>query len=234
MSVRQRIKIGLIGDYNEAVTAHRAIPFALQRAAKGTAVDVAFEWIATSQIDGAARVSGYDGLWCVPGSPYRHMEGALLAITHARTSGLPFFGSCGGFQHAVIEYARNVLGWRDAEHAETAPDAPRTVIALLQCPLVEKSASVHLQPGTKIAAAYRATQALEGYHCSYGLNLSFADALTAGPLRATAHDDAGEVRAVELHGHPFFVATLFQSERAALREVTPPLILSFVHACAHR
>ena len=105
----------------------------------------------TEEIVAATRVFGFSGLWCVPTSPYRSMEGALLAIRYARESGVPFLGTCGGFQHAVIEYARNVLGWADAEHAETAPDAARAVISLLECPLVETSGVVRFVPGSRIA-----------------------------------------------------------------------------------
>jgi len=64
------------------------------------------------------------------------------------------------------------------------------------------------------------------------LNPQFAAALTSGPLRITARDEAGEVRAVELDGHPFFAATLFQPERAALQGIAPPLVVAFVRACA--
>jgi CTP synthase (UTP-ammonia lyase) len=160
------------------------------------------------------------------------MGGALLAIRHSREQAVPFLGTCGGFQHAVIEYARNVLGWADADHAETAPDSNRAVIAPLACPLVETMGAVRLFPGSRIASAYGADAATEGYRCRYGLNPEFQAALVAGPLRAAAADDTGEVRALELDGHPFFVATLFQPERAALAGKLAPLVIAFVKACA--
>jgi len=69
------------------------------------------------------RAAGFDGFWCVPASPYRDIDGALRAIRFAREQRRPFLGTCGGFQHAVLEYARNVLGWADAEHGELAPNA---------------------------------------------------------------------------------------------------------------
>jgi CTP synthase (UTP-ammonia lyase) len=229
--LKQSIAIGLVGDYDAAVTAHRAIPPALALAANTLGLGVTHEWLATETITGAARVTGFDGLWCVPGSPYRSMDGALLAIRHARERGIPFLGTCGGFQHAVIEYARNVLHWADAEHAENMPNAARTVISLLECSLIEVSGPLRLLAGTRIAAAYGSDRAIEEYHCSYGLNPEFQAALVGGPLRAAATDDAGEVRAVELDGHPFFVAMLCQPERAALRGLVPPLVGAFVAAC---
>ena len=230
--MRMKVVIGLVGDYEPSVPAHQAIPLALGQAGRAMGFEVRFEWVPTDEIRSVSRFSGFDGLWCVPASPYRSMDGALLAIRHAREGAVPFLGTCGGFQHAVVEYARNVLGWADADHAETSPDAARAVIAPLACALVETMGPVRLFPGTRIAAAYGATETREGYRCRYGLNPEFQSALVAGPLRAAADDATGEVRAVELDGHPFFVATLFQPERAALMGRTPPLVAAFARACA--
>jgi CTP synthase (UTP-ammonia lyase) len=226
--------IALIGDHNASVTAHRAIPLALTLAGERLAQPLSFEWIPTDEIDGSARLTKFDGVWCVPASPYRSMDGALTAIRFARESGLPYLGTCGGFQHAVIEYARNVLGWTDAEHGETAPDAQRLVIAPLECSLVEVNESVTLRPGTRISHAYGHNAIAEGYHCRYGLNPEFLAQLTSRNLRIAAEDRNGDVRALELTDHPFFVATLFQPERAALRGECPPLVAAFVSACAER
>jgi len=231
--MQTKILIGLIGDYDATVPAHQAIPIALAMAADSMEIQVAFRWVPTQEIDSVLRISGYDGLWCVPASPYRNIEGALLAIQYAREAGRPFLGTCGGFQHAVIEYARNVLGWEDADHAETAPDAVRAVISPLECALVEATGIVRLFPDSRLAKAYGVDEVTEGYRCRYGLNPAFRDALVSGPLRASADDATGEVRAVELDGHPFFVATLFQPERAALKGHVPPLVAAFIYECAH-
>ncbi len=226
------VRIGLVGDYQATVPAHQAIPLALRLSAQAAGLTADFEWIPTEEISSAARVSRYDGLWCTPASPYLSMPGALTAIRHARENAIPFLGTCGGFQHTIVEYARHALGWQDAEHAEIAADAPRAVIAPLSCALVEATGRVSILPGSRLATAYGTTEAIEGYHCRYGLNPRFQEELVAGPLRAVAHDEQDEVRAVELDGHPFFVATLFQPERAALKGTIPPLVAAFVRACA--
>jgi CTP synthase (UTP-ammonia lyase) len=223
--------VGLIGDFDPTVPAHQAIPLALQAAAHCIEAAVSFEWIPTGEIGSAARVDGFSGLWCVPASPYHSAEGALRTIRYAREKPVPFLGTCGGFQHALLEHARNVLGWTDAGHAETEPGTGRQVITPLQCALVEASGLIRIKPGTHLAAAYKCAEVTEGYRCRYGLNPDFQAALLAGPLRASAYDEHGEVRAVELQGHPFFVATLFQPERAALNGRRAPLVETFARAC---
>jgi CTP synthase (UTP-ammonia lyase) len=226
------IRIGLIGDYNETVTAHQAIPRALELAGDILGAPLFYEWVPTQEIEEDSRIQTFDGLWCVPASPYRSTEGALRAIRFARERGRPFLGTCGGFQHAIIEYARNVLGWVDAEHAESAPNAARLVITPLVCALVEKTDTIRFRKGSILAATYGCREATEAYHCSYGINPAFLSAITSGPLRVSAEDRAGEVRAVEMEAHPFFVATLFQPERGALAGKVPPLVEAFVRATA--
>ena len=203
---------------------------ALDLAAENVAIPIQYEWIPTSEIEDESRISSFAGFWTVPASPYRSLEGALRAIRFARENFRPFLGTCGGFQHAILEYALNVLRWADAEHAETAPNATRAVISPLSCALVEKTDTIRFRTGSILARAYSASEAVEGYHCSYGINPTFVAALLSGPLRICAEDRSGEVRAVELEGHPFYVATLFQPERAALGERVPPLVAAFVRA----
>ena len=227
-----QVTIALIGNYNASILAHQAIPLALQAASHMLDDDFRHEWVPTEEVTSAQRVASFDGVWCIPGSPYRSMQGALLAIRHARENAIPFLGTCGGFQHAVVEYARNVLGWQDADHAESAPDATRAVIAPLACGLINTAADIRLMPGARLAAAYGTSQIREEYLCSYGVNPQFTAALVAGPMRAAAVDATGDLRAVELDGHPFFVATLFQPERAALAGRPAPIVTAFVRACA--
>jgi CTP synthase (UTP-ammonia lyase) len=223
------IRIGLIGDYNGAIVAHQAIPEAIRLAGLKLGVDVRSEWLATDEIGGLEK---YAGLWCVPGSPYRSMDGALHAIRFAREARRPFLGTCGGFQHAVVEYARNVMGWDDADHAETAPGARRQVITHLDCGLIEVTNNIRLRPGTLIRKAYGREEIVEAYHCRYGLNPEFLGKINASGMRVTGEDSLDEVRGLELDRHPFFVLTLFQPERGALRGECPPLVSALVEACA--
>lgn len=228
------VRIALVGDHDPRVTAHGAIPGALELAGLSLGVPLQWEWIGTDLLsDGPTPpLAAADGIWVVPNSPYRSEAGAVAAIRHARETGRAFFGSCAGFQHAVLEFARHVAGLDRAAHAEVEPDAETPVIAALQCGLVEQSGEVVIEPDSRVGRAYGSLRVSETYHCNYGLNPRYEHLLAAGPLRVSARDLAGEVRAVELDGPAFFVATLFQPERAALAGRAHPLINAFVGAAA--
>lgn len=227
--VKDTLRIALVGDYNHDVVAHQAIPLAIDDAAAVLEITADYDWLATSEIKSRDDLVGYDAIWVVPASPYKNPEGAFIAIQYARENAIPFLGTCGGFQHAIIEYARNVMGVGDAAHQET-DSAGRMVIVPLSCSLVEQEAEVELRPNTLIARAYGREKISEGYHCIYGNSPDFAAELEKSDMRVTAWDEDGEIRAVELSNHPFFVATLFQHERNALAGRPVPLVQAMLKA----
>jgi CTP synthase (UTP-ammonia lyase) len=229
------IVIGLVGDRRESVVAHTAIPLALERMSAAFGRSVIGRWIPSAAAESPAAFAGLHGVWCVPGGPYNSLAGALAAIRFARETHIPFLGTCAGFQHAVLEYARNALGWADATHAEAESETngATAVITPLSCGVLAGEGGIRLVPGTRLADAYGADSASEEYLCSYGVNPAFRAVLASGPLREAATDAQGDLRAVELDDHPFFVATLFQPERAALKDRPAPLVDAFVRACAN-
>jgi CTP synthase (UTP-ammonia lyase) len=218
-------RIALVGDYNELQRAHQAIPRALSAAVEG---GVETAWISTDSIARGDSLADYDGIWCVPGMPYRNADGAIAAIRYARTGNLPFLGTSAGFQYALIEYVRNVMGFTDADHQKSNPRASMPLITPLGCGLAGVKARVKLSTGSHLHHAYRAQESIEEYHCSFGLNNRYRRLIESGPMTVTAVDDQHDVRAIELDGHPFFVATLFQPE---MRDPASPLVHSFVGAC---
>jgi len=221
-------RIALIGDFRQEVTAHRAIPEAVKLAAAELGVAVEGVWVHSTSL-GGGDLEDFDGMWVVPASPYANTDGVLDAIRYAREQQVPFLGSCGGFQHMILEYARNVLGIATADHAETSPSGETLVITPLSCSLVEKSEDIVLHGGI-VRRAYGTERIQEEYRCNYGINPQFEAQLFEGNLKATAHGASGEVRAAELDGHPFYVGTLFQSERRALKGEAPPLAVALVQA----
>lgn len=226
-------RIALVGDYSESIVAHRAIPISLKLAVDALKTDVSWEWLhsRTLQTPIEPQLEPFAGIWCVPGSPYENIQGVIDAIRFARVTKRPFLGTCGGFQHAVIEYAQAVWGI-EAAHAEIDPNAPSPVIAPLVCALREVRGGLHFEANSRLRKIYDRNSANEEYHCGYGFNPAYLDRLQSGPLKVAARDDDGSVRAVELGSHPFFIGTLFQPERAALRDQTPPLVKAFVAAVA--
>jgi len=223
------MKIALIGDFNPDVIAHQAIPKALALVAEGNHVQP--EWLPTDAAE-AAPLEDYAGFWCVPASPYRSMEGALRVIRFARENNCPFLGTCGGCQHAVLEFARNVLHITKAGHKESDPTTSEPVITNMACSLIEASETLHPVKGTRLHDIYDADEIRETYHCSFGLNPDYIPQLVKGGLRVGILGPNGEPRAVELPAHPFFVGTLFQPERSALTGRRHPLITAFVEAAA--
>jgi CTP synthase (UTP-ammonia lyase) len=220
--------IALVGDRNQSVRAHARIPllFDALRRRDGLVLDP--YWVASEEADGA--LDDFDGIWLVPGSPYRSADGAIAAARTDRERGVPFLGTCGGFQHAVLMLARDTCGIDDAAHAEYGPDGEFVIIEL-ECSLVGHEGAINCEPGSLIQRIMGVERSLERYHCSYGIDRAYIDRLTDHGVRFTAHDDAGDVRALELPDHPFFLGTLFQPELAGDGTRPHPVVRAFADAC---
>lgn len=220
--------IGIVGDRNPAYLVHRATEEALQQlpAALG------FEWLPTDEIgsDPQAQLARYAGLLIAPGSPYRSMAGALAAIRYARERDVPLLGTCGGFQHVVVEYARDVLGITDADHEETNPTGPRLAVTALSCSLAGQDHPVNLLVGTRASAVYEAARTIEPFFCSFGLNPEFRAPLEQNGLVVSRVGDDGEVRVLELPVHRFFVATLYVPQARSTPDRPHPLVMAFLEA----
>jgi CTP synthase (UTP-ammonia lyase) len=177
-------------------------------------------------------LKGFDALWIAPGSPYKSLIGALNAIRFAREHDLPLLATCGGCQHVVIEYARNVLGFEDAAHAEYDPYASNLFITPLSCSLVGQKMEVEIEPGSRVEAIYGGTSAFEQYYCNFGLNPEVQDRLHAAGLRIVGRDANGEARILTLPQHRFFVATLFVPQLTSSLDDPHPMIRAFFKTAA--
>jgi CTP synthase (UTP-ammonia lyase) len=226
------IRIGVVGDYRHHNETHRATGAAADHAARVRGWRAEVTWIATPRVEGAAErtLAGFDALWIAPGSPYQSMRGALEAVTYARTRDVPLLGTCAGFQHVVLEFARNVAGMPDAEHAEEKPGAPRLLIDALACSLAGKVMDVTVLEGSLARRAYGAGSATERYYCNFGLNREYTDVLTSSGLSVSGVDQDGEVRIVELPSRRFFVATLFVPQTSSAPGAPHPLVTALLAA----
>jgi len=221
-------RVALVGDRSPNVRAHVRIPALLTALAERDRLVLDAYWIPTE--DASADLDGFDAIWLVPGSPYRSEAGALAAARTARERNIPFLGTCGGFQHALLEYARNVCGLTSARHAENAADLENALIVPLSCSLVGHEAAVRVEAGSLAERVLGTRSTVERYQCSYGLSAEFLDVLREGGLRFTGVDENGEVRIAELPGHPFFLTTLFQPELAGDGSRAHPVIRALATA----
>jgi CTP synthase (UTP-ammonia lyase) len=204
-------RIALVGDRSANVTAHTRIPLLIDALLRRDGIALDAYWIPTPDAE-SADLGGFDAVWLVPGSPYVSADGAIAAVRTARERKIPFLGTCGGFQHALLEFARDVCGLATVENAEIMPQAADPLIVRLECSLVGHTDAVTVEPGTAAARILGADRRSERYHCSFGLNPAYLGVLAEHGMRFTGHDDNGQVRIGELPGHPFFIVTLFQPE----------------------
>jgi CTP synthase (UTP-ammonia lyase) len=238
----ERVRVAVVGDRTARFTPQDSIEVALQHSADrlGTAVDVT--WFDTPTL--AERAEEHlvtaDAVWCAPGSPYLSMDGALEGIRFARENRRPFLGTCAGFQHGVIEIARNVLGVADAAHAERTPDVPAAALFIdeLLCSLVGQAMRVRLVDDVT-RKLYGADDVVEQYYCRFGLNEQHRGALHNAGLEVVGVDDgneeaAGTTRIMRLAGHPFFYLTLFVPQTSSTPSAPHPIITAYLAAALQR
>jgi CTP synthase (UTP-ammonia lyase) len=225
--------IAILGEHTPAFAPHAATTAAIAHAQARLGVAVEAVWISTAAID-EGLFERFDALWIAPGSPYKDLELTLWAIREARERGVPCFGTCGGFQHMVLEYARSVLGIPDAQHAEYDPYASRLFVTALACSLAGREMRLTFAPGSRVATIYGAPTATEEYYCNFGVNPEYVPLLGRGPLAITGGDAEGDVRVIELPGHPFFLGTLFVPQTRSTPARPHPLVVAFVEAAAAR
>jgi CTP synthase (UTP-ammonia lyase) len=230
----ERRAIGVIGDFQADFPPHPATEAALGHAATAMGISLKVSWLGTLELCDVTseELIRHDALLCAPGSPYRSLEGALRAVRLARELDWPLLGTCGGFQHMVIEYARNVLGIVDAQHAEYDPYASELFISALPCSLAGRSMNIHLAAGSLASDFYGRSEVLEHYYCDFGLNPSHQERLERGGLNVVGWDQNGEVRVVELPQLRFYLATLFVPQLRSQPGSPHPLLTAFLEAAS--
>ena len=227
--------IAVIGDFDAGYEPHSAISTAVADAQPLSDQDVVeIVWLDTESCNGLtdSTLGEFDAFWIAPGSPYKSLDGALRVIRYARVNDAPLLGTCGGFQHVALEYARNVLGFSDAQHAEYDPYASNLFIKELDCSLAGQSMTGNITPGTAAADAYGSYAATERYYCDFGLNPDYLDDFQAGAMIVSGTDANGEPRIIELPALRFFVATLFVPQTSSARERPHPLVVAFLNAAS--
>lgn len=226
------MKLAIIGDFNASFRPHVATNEAIEHSKQKLRLQVEADWVSTDYIIDHfdSIINTYKGFWIAPGSPYKSMTGALDIIEYARLKNIPTFGTCGGFQHMVIEFARNVLNIKDAEHAEYDPYASKLVVNPLSCAMAGQTLEIELNDKTSKVFEILGTETIsEKYYCNFGLNPEYQNELDEKGFKIVGIDNLKEARILELSNHPFFIATLFVPQDNSTEEKPHKLINAFLN-----
>ncbi len=238
-----KVKIGLIGKYVELQDAYKSILESFIHAGvvndcKVQVINVHSEHIDSGNV--ADQLKELDGLLVAPGFGSRGVEGKIEAVKYARENNLPFFGICLGMQMAVIEFGRNVIGWKDAHSTEMDASTTHPVIALMdeQKKVKKKGGTMRLgayncaiEEGTNAHKIYGSLEISERHRHRWEFNNNYLNDFTkAGLIPSGKNPVNGLVEIVEIKDHPFFVGVQFHPELKSTVENPHPLFVSFIAA----
>ena len=248
-NVSSRATIGVTGKYTSLRDSYASIIKALEHAGAANDARVEIKWIDTTDISDdnvAAKLAGVDGIIVPGGFGVRGTAGKIACIRYARENKLPYLGICLGFQAAVIEYARNVIGLADANSTELAPDCENPVIDILpEQKRIEGlggnmrlgGQDVELTGGTMAAELFGRTHIRERFRHRYEVDPKFIDTLTAGGLIFSGrHPDHPIMQVLELplDVHPFFMGAQFHPELTSRPLRPQPMFVGLVAAALGR
>ena len=244
---KPNIKIGLVGKYVELHDAYLSVREALNHAALFYGVDVDLQWISSTAIekDNIQDVLvGLDGILVPGGFGSRGVEGKILAAQYARENHIPYLGLCLGLQVMMIDFARNVLGLKNADSAEFDKLTPDPVIDLMleQRGLVQMGGTMRLglypcniTPGSRASTLYRAEVIQERHRHRYEFNNEYRQKFEEnGMVFSGVSPDGVLVEMAELEGHPFMMASQFHPEFLSRPNRAHPLFLGFIQAACKK
>lgn len=242
---KRTVNIGLIGKYVELQDSYKSILESFIHAGAELEVKVKVIPIHSEFIDESLiknNIAGLDGILVAPGFGERGIEGKIEAVKYAREHKIPFFGICLGMQMAVIDYARNVLGLKDANSTEMNENTPQPVIDLMdeQKNIVDKGGTMRLgswkcklTPGSIVAEAYQTNEIEERHRHRYEYNNAYKEQLEKSGLQTTGiNPETGLVEIIELKNHPWFVGVQYHPEYKSTVANPHPLFVAFVNAAA--
>jgi len=240
---KSKVTIGLIGKYIELQDAYKSILEAFVHAGamnecKVQVVNVHSEFI--SQENVAEKLGTLDGLLVAPGFGHRGVEGKIIAVKYARENNLPFFGICLGMQMAVIEFARNVLGIKNAHSTEMDPNTENPVIDLMeeQKKISAKGGTMRLgtypcaiKEGTLARRIYGKAMVNERHRHRWEFNNRYLGQYeSSGMIASGKNPESDLVEIIELTAHPFFVGVQYHPELKSTVENPQPVFVHFIKA----
>lgn len=240
---KQEVTVGLIGKYVELKDSYKSISEAFIHGGTANETKVNVEWIHSETIttdNVEDLLSGLDGILVAPGFGSRGISGKIETVRYARENNIPFLGICLGMQCAVIEFARNVMGWAEAHTTEIVESCKTPVISLMseQKNVSEMGGTMrlgayqcHLTPGSRVSKAYNTDKISERHRHRYEFNNEFLEAFEEYGMKATGKNpDTGLVEVVEIDSHPWFVGAQFHPEYKSTVANPHPLFVAFIKA----
>ena len=240
---KKRVEIALVGKYTELPDAYKSINESFIHAGAANHCKVKVHYVSAESItreNVAEKLGDVSGVFVAPGSGNRGFEGKLEAVRYARENNVPFFGVCLGMESAVVEFARNVLGLKDAHSREMDPQTKNPVVDIMeeQKKIMAKDGTMRLggfactlKSGSKSAAAYGKESIVERHRHRFEFNSKYLDQFEkAGMVAVGTNPETGLVEAVELKNHPWFVGVLFNPEYHSTVATPAPLFVAFVAA----
>lgn len=244
---KKEITIGLIGKYVELKDSYKSIAEGFIHAGAENECKVNIRWIHSESYNSdemLEQLQGLHGILVAPGFGDRGFEGKLAAVRYARENGIPFLGICLGMQAAVIEYARNVLGFEDANSTEMNAQTEHPVIDMMaeQKKITSKGGTMRLgaydcvlEENSKAYQVYKRKQIAERHRHRFELNNDFLEALEGAGLKASGKNpESGLVEIVELPNHPWFIGVQFHPEYKSTVVNPHPLFVHFIKAALDR
>ncbi|MEG1622907.1 MAG: CTP synthase [Alistipes sp.] len=239
---KEKIEVALVGKYTELPDAYKSICESFIHAGAVNDCKIKLRYVNSEKIDAttvAEKLGGMAGILVAPGFGNRGIEGKIEAVRFAREQKIPFLGICLGMQCAVIEFARNVLGLKDANSSEMEQTA-NPVIDLMeeQKGVTAKGGTMRLgaypcqlMEGSKVATAYGTTQIAERHRHRYEFNSDYLAQFEAKGMKAVGvNPETNLVEVIEIENHPWFVGTQYHPEYKSTVEHPHPLFVAFVRA----
>ena len=242
-NLRENVTIAIVGKYVELHDAYLSVVEALRHGGFENGAAVSISWVdaqAVTRSNAAELLSGCDGILVPGGFGERGIEGKIEAVRYARENRVPFFGICLGMQMAVVEFARNVLGYSDANSSEFNPKSAHPVIDIMPCQkdILNMGGTMRLGrypcklvPGSRAFSAYGEELINERHRHRYEFNNSFREIFVKNGFSiAGLSPDENLVEIVELNGHPWFVGVQFHPEFKSRPNRAHPLFREFIRA----
>jgi len=243
-NAKKTVSVALVGKYIDLQDSYKSIVESFVHAGASNETKVQVKWVDAENVNNqsiAAIFKDINGILIAPGFGHRGIEGKILAAQYARENQIPFFGICLGMQCAVIEFARNILGYENANSTEMIDNTPYPVIDLMEAQksIIEMGGTMRLgsypckvKKGSLVHQTYKTGVVNERHRHRYEFNNTYLnDFETHGMIASGVNPESELVEIIEIPAHPWFIGVQFHPEYKSTVVNPHPLFVSFIKAC---